>query len=39
MKRRSRLVEYAVTSQIVRSEDLYLLDEEYARNVASQAGS
>ena len=31
-KRRARLVEYAVTSQIVRSEDIYLLDEESARN-------
>ncbi len=31
-KRRARLLEHAVTSQIVRSEDIYLLDEESARN-------
>lgn len=37
-KRRARLVEYAVTSQIVRSEDIYLLDEESARN-AVQPGA
>lgn len=35
-KRRARLVEYAVTSQLVRSDDLYLLDEESARNVAQR---
>ncbi len=35
-KRRARLVEYAVTSQLVRNDDLYLLDEESARNVAQR---